>query len=103
MVKFCVFYYGKPEDPAVFDGYYWNHHLPLVAVWPHIRRIAISKGPPEDDLYQITELFFDNRGDLEAALRSPQRAVAGEDGRKLPGYNGRIERLIFEVTDFPIN
>ena len=44
MVEFCVFYYGKPEDPAAFDKYYWDLHLPIVARWPQIKRIVISKG-----------------------------------------------------------
>jgi uncharacterized protein (TIGR02118 family) len=101
MVKFCVFYYGKPEDPVAFDAYYWNRHLPLVACWPRIRRIAISKGRPGGDLYQVAELHFDNLEDLEAALRSPERAVAYEDGQRLPRFLGEIKRQIFDVLDYP--
>jgi uncharacterized protein (TIGR02118 family) len=100
MVKFCVFYHGRPKDPAAFDTYYWNHHLALVARWPHIKRIVVSKGQPGEDIYQITELYFDSRLELEAALDSPERAIAAEDGRKLPGYNGEIRRRTFEVTDY---
>jgi len=100
MVKFCVFYYGKPEDPAAFDDYYWNHHLPLVVRWPRIQRIVISKGQPGDDLYQIAELYFDNRAEMEAALRSPERALAFEDGKKLPRFVGEIKRRAFEETEY---
>lgn len=102
MVKLCVFYHGKPEDPAAFDDYYWNHHLALVTRWPHIKRIVLSKGLPGGDLYQITELYFDNREAMEAALASPERAVAAEDGRRLPGYTGAIERQTFEVAEYPL-
>ena len=70
MVKFCVFYYGKPEDPAAFDKYYWSHHLPIVARWPQIKRIVVSKGQPDDDIYQIAELYFDSRMEMETALSS---------------------------------
>jgi len=102
MVKFCVFYYGKPEDPAAFDSYYWNHHLPLVVCWPGIRRIVLSKGQPDSDLYQMAELYFDNRAEMEAALASPERARAAEDGIKnLPRFTGEIKRRTFDVTDFP--
>ena len=100
MVKFCVFYYGKPEDPVAFDKYYWDHHLPIVARWPKIKRIAISKGQPDDDLYQIAELYFDNRMEMEAALSSPERALAAEDAKKMPRFNGEIQRRKFDVTDY---
>jgi len=100
MVKFCVFYYGKPEDPAVFDTYYRDRHLPLVVRWPRIRRIVLSRGQPGDDLYQIAELYFDSRTEMEAALNSPERALAAEDGRKLPRFIGEIKRRVFEVTDY---
>jgi uncharacterized protein (TIGR02118 family) len=100
MVKFCVFYYGKPEDPAAFDTYYWRHHLPLVARWPKIKRIVISKGQPDDDLYQMAELYFDSRREMEAALRSPERALAAEDSKNLPRFNGEVKRRTFEVTDY---
>jgi uncharacterized protein (TIGR02118 family) len=100
MVKFCVFYHGKPEDPAAFDKYYWTQHLPIVARWPRIKRIVISKGQPEDDIYQIAELYFDSRTDMETALRSPERAMAAEDAKKFPRFNGEIKRRTFEVTDY---
>jgi uncharacterized protein (TIGR02118 family) len=100
MVKFCVFYYGKPEDPVAFDAYYRDRHLPLVVCWPGIRRIVISKGLPGGDLYQVAELYFDNRFEMEAALHSPERALAAEDGRKLPRFIGEIKRRTFEVTEY---
>jgi uncharacterized protein (TIGR02118 family) len=101
MVKFCVFYYGKPEDPAAFDAYYRDHHLPLVVGWPKIRRIVLSKGLADSDLYQMAELYFDNRTEMEAALASPERAIAAEDGKtKLPRFIGEIKRQSFEVLEF---
>ncbi len=100
MVKFCVFYHGKPEDPAAFDRYYWIHHLPLVIRWPGLKRIIVSKGQPEDDIYQIAELHFASRQDLEACLRSPERALAAEDLKNFPQFHGDIKRRIFEVTDY---
>ena len=100
MVKFCVFYYGKPEDSAAFDKHYWDHHLPMVTRFPKIKRILISKGQPEEDLYQITELYFDNRTEMEAALGSPERAAAAEDSRRFLKFDGKIIRRTFEVIDF---
>lgn len=100
MVKFCVFYYGRPEDPAAFDDYYWNRHLALVRRWPKVKRVELAKGQPGDDLYQVTEMSFDSLGELEAALQSPERAASYEDGLKLPKFVGEIKRRTFEVLDF---
>ena len=100
MVKFCVFYYGKPQDPAAFDSYYWNRHLALVARWPGLRRIVLGKGRPGDELYQVTEMYFDSRAELEAALQTPERAASYEDGLRLPTFVGEIKRQTFEVLDY---
>lgn len=99
MVKFCVFYCGQPEDPAAFDKYYRDHHLPIVVRWPRIKRIVISKGQPGDGIYQIAELYFESREEMEAALRSPERALAAEDAKKLPRFIGEVKRQTFDVTD----
>lgn len=100
MVKFCVFYYGKPEDPAAFDNYYWTRHLPIVTRWPHLKRLVLSKGQSGDDIYQVAEMYFDNRTDMETALASPERAAASADSKKFPNFNGEVKRQSFEVTDF---
>jgi uncharacterized protein (TIGR02118 family) len=100
MVKFCVFYYGSPEDPTAFDKYYWNHHLQLVKRWPRIKRIVLSKGQPGSELYQMVELYFDSSAEMDAALCSPERAISYEDGQKLPRFVGEIKRQAFEVIDY---
>jgi uncharacterized protein (TIGR02118 family) len=100
MVRFCVFYYGKPGAPGAFDSSHWDRHRPRVACRRRIRRIAVSKGHPGGELYQMAELHFDNLDDLEAALRSPERAVAYEDGQKLPRFVGEIRRQTFDVLDY---
>jgi uncharacterized protein (TIGR02118 family) len=102
MVKFCVFYHGKPEDPAAFDKYYWEKHLPLVARWPKLKRIVLSKGQPSEDVYQVAEMYFDSLSDVEAALASPERAVTAEDGKRLPKFNGEVKRRTFEMKDFVV-
>lgn len=100
MVKFCVFYYGRPEDPAAFDEYYWSHHLALVSRWPGIRRIELSKGQPGGELYQQTELYFDNSSDLETALQSAEREASYQDGLRLPKFAGEVKRQTFHVQEY---
>jgi uncharacterized protein (TIGR02118 family) len=101
MVKLSVMYAGRPADPAAFDAYYWSAHLPTVARWPKVRRIALARGRPEDELYQVCDILFDTREDLEAALASPERRVSAEDVQRFPEFRGQIKRQVFEVRDFP--
>ena len=100
MIKFCVFYYGKPEDPAAFDDYYWTHHLPLVTRWPRLRRFVISKGQPGDEIYLIAEMYFESREDLEIAFHSPERAETGRDLKNFPKFLGEIKRQTFEEVEY---
>ena len=97
-VKISVMYVGQPADSAAFDAYYWNTHLPTVLKWPGIRRITVAKGGPGDDLYQVADLWFDSRADLDAALASPERKVSADDMKRFPEFRGQIKRQIFDVT-----
>jgi len=104
MVKFCVTYQGRPADPQVFDRYYWEHHLPIVARWPRIRGITVSRCRQlNEPVYQIAELCFDNISDLEGALASPERKEAALDRSNFPDFYGTVSHQIFEVRDFPLS
>jgi uncharacterized protein (TIGR02118 family) len=100
MVKISVMYVGQPADPAAFDAYYWDTHLPTVQKWPRIRRISIAKGAPGDELYQVADLWFDSRADLDAALASPERKISADDVKRFPEFQGQIKRQIFEVRSY---
>jgi uncharacterized protein (TIGR02118 family) len=103
MVKLSVMYHGRPQDPAAFDDYYWEKHLPTVVAWPKVRRILVAKGTPGDDFYQVCDIFFESHADLEAALASPERKVSAEDIKRFPTFDGQIKRQAFEVRDFPMS
>jgi uncharacterized protein (TIGR02118 family) len=100
MVKMSVMYVGQPINPAAFDAYYWNTHLPTVRKWPAIRRIVVAKGAPGDELYQVADLWFDSRADLDVALASPERKVSADDIKNFPEFRGQIKRQIFEVKPY---
>lgn len=100
MTKISVMYQGRPADPAAFDAYYWGTHLPTVARWPRVRRIAVATGQPGDDLYQVCDIWFDSPADLEAALASPERKVSADDVKNFPKFEGQIKRQVFTVRDF---
>ncbi|GAA4671667.1 EthD family reductase [Gordonia humi] len=75
--------YNQPTDPAAFDEYYANTHMPLAAKLPGLRSAAVSKGDTLDgstpDVYQVSELYFDSKTDLVAALTSEQGQAVSAD------------------------
>ncbi|MFQ5665013.1 MAG: EthD family reductase [Candidatus Binatia bacterium] len=103
MVKFCVIYQGRPENPEEFDQHYWNGHLPIIARWPKIRRITLTRCRQlNEECYMIAEFSFDTLADLEAALASPERKEAGRDRLNFPKFYGTIRHQIFDVRDYPV-
>ena len=83
MVQLLVCY-GAPEDPAAFDRYYAETHVPLVHKIPNLRRFEAGKvlGTPDGSAapyYYIAELSFDTAEDLQAAMGSPAGQAAGDD------------------------
>ena len=69
--------YGHPADPAEFDRYYREVHIPIarrmrgLAGWTIGRCEAATPGdrPP---YYMIVGLYAPTRADLEAILASPE-------------------------------
>ncbi len=82
MVK-LVALYRKPVDPAAFDQAYFGTHIPLVNKIPNLRRVDVSRvtgalrGEPE--FYLITEMYFDDKAAMDAAMASPENAEAGKN------------------------
>ena len=102
MVKLVALYL-RPEDPEAFDRHYFQTHLPLAGRMPGLRRAEVARvqGAPggESPYYLMTELYFDSRESLEAAMRSPEGREAARD---LMGFAGRWVSLhIAEVLDVP--
>lgn len=99
MYKLVVLY-RKPEIPiAEFDRRY-GEHLELVSRVPGLRRCEVSRfvaapwGAP--DLFQLAELYFDDRKALDAALHSPEMAAAGQQLRAFA--KGLFTMYYAEVT-----
>jgi len=81
MVRLMVLY-GHPKDPAVFEQYYRDVHMPIAA---QIRGVKIEMGKvlgaPDGytaPFYRIAEVMFDNTEHMQAVLATPeaQRTVA---------------------------
>lgn len=83
MIRLLVLY-GHPEDPAAFDKYYHEIHVPLAKRMQGLKKWTIGKvrgtpdgSPPE--YYFIADLYADSREELETILQSPEGQAAVED------------------------
>lgn len=99
MVKVVVLY-GQPTDPAAFEDYYTNTHMPLVAKMPNVARSEASRVVATPDggdppYYRMFEFWFDSQEDLQAAMSSPEGQETAGD---LPNFaTGGATLLITQV------
>lgn len=97
-----VVIYRTPKDPAAFDAYYRDNHIPTAKKIPGLKRYDISKGPVgspqgESGVHLVATLHFDSMADIQAAFASAEgRAAAGD----LANFaTGGAELLFFETTE----
>jgi uncharacterized protein (TIGR02118 family) len=101
MVRLLVLY-GHPKDPAAFDRYYDQIHIPLARRMRGFRKWTIGKvlGTPDGkppDYYYIADLYADSRAQIEAILETPEGKAAVED---VPKYaSGGVTFLYTDVED----
>ena len=66
--------YAPPEDPAAFDLHYLSVHTPIVSRYPKLRGVhairADGVAGRAPGFYMVSEMVFDSRADLDAALAS---------------------------------
>jgi uncharacterized protein (TIGR02118 family) len=97
-----VVLYKMPKDPAVFDKYYFETHVPLAKKIPGMRKYQISKGPvatpagPSGN-HMIATLTFDSMADIQAAFASAEGQVAAADVPKFA--TGGVEMHFFETSE----
>ncbi len=76
--------YGHPQDPAAFDRYYRETHVPLAKTLPGLKGYTANKPAPlnpqeQSPYYLIADLYFDDMGALQAALQSHAGQAAAGD------------------------
>ena len=76
--------YKTPKDPAAFDRYYAEIHIPLAKKIPGLRSYRVSKGAVgtpagASDVHLVATLTFDNLAALQAGLGAPEGAAAAGD------------------------
>lgn len=68
--------YGHPEDPAAFEDYYANRHLPWASeTMPgvqaaELRRVLATPGGDPPPYYRIAEMTWTDQDALQSALAS---------------------------------
>jgi len=91
--------YKTPTDPAAFDDYYFNRHLPLARGIVGLTGYEVSRGPVASPLgaspyHMVATLSFASMDALQAALASPTGQAAAADLANFA--SGGVELLVFD-------
>ena len=91
--------YNTPADPAAFDRYYHEKHIPIAKKIPGLRSYSINDGPVQalagTAPHLVAILTFDSMAAINAALTSPEGQAAAAD---LPNFaSGGATLLTFDT------
>ena len=91
--------YTTPTDPAVWDNYYRETHVPLVHKIPNLLKFEISQGPvltPQgpSPYHRIATLYFADLATLQQSMASPEGQAAAADAATFMPPNSQL--LFFE-------
>lgn len=96
-VKLVVLY-TAPADPAGFDRYYFDTHMPLVASIPGLLRAetgrvtgAVDGG--EVSYYRMAELYFADSESMNAGFGSPEGIATAKDYGQIAPPGSRMFAL----------
>ena len=97
-----VVLYKTPTDPAAFDKYYAETHIPLAKKLPGLRKYTVSRGPittpgGPSPVYLIATLSFDSMAAIGAAFASPEGKATAADVPKFA--SGGVEMNFFETGE----
>lgn len=75
--------YNAPADPAAFDKYYYETHVPIAKKIPGLRGYTVSTGGIQAVAgtapHLVAILHFDSMSDIAAALTSPEGQATAAD------------------------
>lgn len=76
--------YQQPKDPAAFDSYYFNKHVPLAKTIPGLRRYEVTRGDVmgmggKHGAYLVAMLEFDSMESIASGMGSAQGQAAAAD------------------------
>ena len=76
--------YQQPKDPAAFDSYYFNTHVPLAKTIPGLRGYEVTRGDVmgmggKHGVYLVALLEFDSLAAIAAGMGSPEGQATAAD------------------------
>jgi uncharacterized protein (TIGR02118 family) len=75
--------YHQPDDPAAFDRYYEETHIPLAVKIPGLRSYTVSRPGPDENgpaaYHLVASLVFDSQEEMAGALASEEGRAAVAD------------------------
>ena len=94
--------YRRPADPAAFDRYYFERHVPLAWNIEAMRRYEVSDGgvgsPAGESPWHLAAILsFDSMAALQQALASPEGQATAADLANF-AQDG-VELLVFDSKD----
>ena len=97
-----VVMYKTPKDPAAFDRYYFETHVPIAKKIPGLRKYEVSQGPVgtpagPSDFHMIATLYFDNLAAVQAAFGSAEGKAAAADVQKFA--TGGADIILFDARE----
>lgn len=101
MAKLIVLY-KTPADPAAFERYYFDTHVPIAKKIPGMLRYEVNAGPlaspgGASPYHLIATLEFESMSALQQAMGSPEGRAAAAD---VPNFaQAGVEMLMFETKD----
>jgi len=101
MIRLLVLY-GHPNDPAAFDRYYQEAHIPIAKRMKGLKKWTIGKvqgtpGGEPSPYYYVADLYMESREEFERLLASPEGQAAVAD---VPNYaTGGVTFLYTEVEE----
>ncbi|WP_044340096.1 EthD family reductase [Rossellomorea aquimaris] len=92
MAKVIVMY-EKPKDQEAFEEYYFNTHMPIAGKVPLVKNAnvqrVLSNQNTDLSLYLVTEIEFENKGDMKEAFKSEEWKAVGDD---VPNFMKYLEK-----------
>ena len=94
--------YKTPQDPAAFDNYYFETHVPIAKKIPGLQKYEVSSGSVAtpagpSGVHLIANLHFGDLAAIQNAFASEQGQAAGADVQKLA--TGGADILLFDTRE----
>ena len=97
-----VVLYKTPKDPAAFDKYYAETHIPLAKKMPGLKKYQVSQGTVAtpagpSGIHLVATLTFDSMAAVQKAFGSAEGRATAAD---VPNFaSGGADILFFDTRD----